>query len=328
MPVIFISYRRSDSQDVTGRIYDRLVSRFDRKQVFKDVDNTPLGVSFPLHIQQMLGKSGIVLVIIGPTWLNAADEQGRRRLNDPNDFVRVEVETALRANIPVVPVLVSNASMPLAGELPSSIRKLMSRNGIKVRPDPDFNNDMNRLFTGIEHLIEHLEKMRPKPKQDGARSGDNNRNTAISSRSRRDDDDRPRRRGGHETRSTISPLVIKLGGSVAMLVVVLIMVLFVWPGVLLPTNQQKIVGTWELFIKGDKRNTFSEFKVQFTADRQAIITGKDFEMFTVKGGYAVTSDRLTTTIGGDLRTDKIKRLTSTELILENDEGKIEEYRRK
>src|SRR5262245_22905959 len=101
MPTIFISYRRSDSQDVTGRIYDRLVARFSRERVFKDVDSIPLGVSFPLHIKQMLSKTSMALVIIGPSWLNARDEQGRRRLDDPNDLVRLEVEAALRAGIPV-----------------------------------------------------------------------------------------------------------------------------------------------------------------------------------------------------------------------------------
>jgi TPR repeat protein len=160
MPVIFISYRRSDSQDVTGRIYDRLVGRFTPRQVFKDVDNIPLGVSFPLHLQQMLSKAGAVLVIIGPTWVTATDDRGRRRLDDPNDFVRLEVETALRAGIPVIPVLVSNAVMPAAGDLPRSLLGLVARNGMAIRPDPDFNNDIGRLFSGLERL-ENLLQAQP-----------------------------------------------------------------------------------------------------------------------------------------------------------------------
>jgi TIR domain-containing protein len=161
MPVIFVSYRRSDSQDVTGRIYDRLLTKFSRQQVFKDVDNIPLGVSFPLHLKQMLGKAGAVLIIIGPNWVTATDQQGRRRLDDPGDYVRIEVEAALSANIPVIPVLVSNASMPKASELPLSLQKLVERNGMPVRPDPDFNNDIERLFSGLEHL----EKLRNPPKK-------------------------------------------------------------------------------------------------------------------------------------------------------------------
>jgi hypothetical protein len=116
MPTIFVSYRRSDSQDVTGRIYDRLVSKFTQKQIFKDVDSIPLGVSFPAHIRQLLSKASVVLVVIGPDWVTAEDEHGRRRLDDPSDFVRLEVELALRADMPVIPVLVSNASMPQVSE--------------------------------------------------------------------------------------------------------------------------------------------------------------------------------------------------------------------
>jgi hypothetical protein len=166
MAIIFISYRRSDSQDVTGRIYDRLVGKFTPKQVFKDVDNIPLGVSFAMHIQQMIGKTSVTLVIIGPGWLTATDEQGKRRLDDPGDFVRIEVESALRAGMPVVPVLVANAAMPKASELPKSIQKLVARNGIAVRPDPDFNNDITRLFSGIDHLERLL-----KPQQEKSAKG-------------------------------------------------------------------------------------------------------------------------------------------------------------
>ena len=152
MPVIFISYRRSDSQDVTGRIYDRLIAKFPKNQIFRDIDNIPLGTTFPMHLKPMLGKSGVVLVIMGRDWATAPDKGGRRRLNDPTDFVRIEIETALRAKVPVIPVLVSNASMPLANDLPASLRPLLMRHGIAVRPDPDFNNDMDRLFGGIEYV--------------------------------------------------------------------------------------------------------------------------------------------------------------------------------
>jgi hypothetical protein len=178
LPAIFISYRRSDSQDTTGRIYDRLVAKYTKKQVFKDVDNNniPLGITFAAHIKQKIGKANLVLVIIGPSWLTAADKQGRRRLDDPGDFVRLEIETALRANIPVVPVLVANTRMPLARELPKSIQKLLSRNGSEVRPDPDFNNDIKRLFVGIEHL----RRIRIKPRP--GNSNDNDKGQEITTK--------------------------------------------------------------------------------------------------------------------------------------------------
>src|SRR5205085_1681313 len=96
-------------------------SKFTKKQVFRDVDNIPLGITFPAHLRQILGKSGVVLVIIGRDWLTATDEQGIRRLDDPHDFVRIEVEAALRANVPVIPVLVTGATMPSAKDLPPSM---------------------------------------------------------------------------------------------------------------------------------------------------------------------------------------------------------------
>ena len=130
--------------------------------MFRDVDNIPIGITFAMHLQQMLGKSGVVLVIIGPSWLTATDEQGRRRLDDPNDFVRVEVEAALRANVPVVPILFSNATMPLASELPKSIQKLVSRQGSKVRSDLDFDTDIKRLFIQINYV----RRFKIKPKRD------------------------------------------------------------------------------------------------------------------------------------------------------------------
>jgi formylglycine-generating enzyme required for sulfatase activity len=163
MSVLFMSYRRSDSQDVTGRIYDRLVAKFPKKQVFRDIDNIPLGITFPVHLKRVLGKCDVVVVIIGRDWVTATDSQGRRRLDDPNDFVRIEVEAALRAQVPVIPVLVSNASMPLADELPLSIRSLVTRNGIAVRPDPDFGHDMDRLIRGIEQVLKLPIKGKPRP---------------------------------------------------------------------------------------------------------------------------------------------------------------------
>jgi TIR domain len=154
MPSIFISYRRTDSQDVTGRIHDRLKAQFTgkRDQIFRDVDSIPLGVKFSKYLGDVLDKSDIVLVIIGRDWLKASDDFHRRRLDDPNDIVRLEVELALRSDVPVIPVLVSNAVMPRADELPPSLQGLAERHGTCVRPDPDFNHDIRRLVAGIKDL--------------------------------------------------------------------------------------------------------------------------------------------------------------------------------
>jgi hypothetical protein len=150
---IFISYRRFDSQDVTGRIYDSLTTRFPKESVFKDVHSIPLGVPFPEYFQGRLRRARAVLVVIGPTWLTVVDANGRRRLDDPNDFVRVEVETALRSGVLTIPVTVSNAPTPGPGELPEALRELAFRNGLAVRPDPDYHRDMDRLISRLTAVL-------------------------------------------------------------------------------------------------------------------------------------------------------------------------------
>jgi hypothetical protein len=146
---VFISYRRQDSADVTGRIYDRLVQRFAREQIFKDVDSIPLGVDFRSHLEGVVGRCTLLLAVIGPGWLVAAGAKGRR-LDDTSDFVRIEIEAALARDIPVIPILVGGATLPDANELPPALAALTFRNGISVRPDPDFHRDMDRLIAGLE----------------------------------------------------------------------------------------------------------------------------------------------------------------------------------
>jgi len=149
---LFISYRRQDSADITGRIYDRLVLRFGKKAVFMDVDSIPFGIDFRVHIREQLGLCCAVIVIIGNNWF-IADEKGQPRLNDPRDHLRIEVETALTRNIPVIPVLVQGATIPHEEKLPSSLSSLSYRSGTPVRPDPDFHHDLDRLIKGVElHL--------------------------------------------------------------------------------------------------------------------------------------------------------------------------------
>jgi len=150
---IFISYRRHDSADITGRIYDRLVQRFGKDQVFKDVDSIPLGVDFRDHLGNVVGRCNLVLAVIGDQWLTSAAAGGEHRLDDAKDFVRIELESALERRIPVIPLLVRGAAVPSDSELPKSLSALTYRNGISVRPDPDFHRDMDRLIAGLEtHL--------------------------------------------------------------------------------------------------------------------------------------------------------------------------------
>jgi hypothetical protein len=147
---VFISYRRGDSADITGRIYDRLVQHFGRACVYKDVDSIPLGIDFREHLEQAVGRCHVLLAIVGRGWLDAGGEAGARRLDDSADFLRIEVETALKRNVPVIPVLVQGATMPPEQALPPSLRGFAYRNGVAVRADPDFHGDVDRLIAGIE----------------------------------------------------------------------------------------------------------------------------------------------------------------------------------
>jgi hypothetical protein len=147
---IFISYRRQDSGDVTGRIYDRLVQQFGRGAIFKDVDSIPPGVDFRMVLDKAVGQCNLLLAVIGRQWLSSQNESGARRLDDPRDFVRIEIEVALRRDIPVIPLLVQGAGMPGENDLPPSLQALVFRNAIPIRPDPDFHHDIDRLIKGVE----------------------------------------------------------------------------------------------------------------------------------------------------------------------------------
>ena len=150
MPRIFISYRRSDSAAASGRIYDRLCMAFGEKAIFKDVDVIPPGANYPALLNEAIAHCDVLLAIIGSHWLTVTDSNGRRRLDNPDDFVRIEIEAALnRDAVLVIPVLVDDASMPAAQDLPETLRPLYFRNAATVRHDPDFNRDIARLITTI-----------------------------------------------------------------------------------------------------------------------------------------------------------------------------------
>lgn len=146
---VFISYRREDSIGIAGRIRDRLATAFGATHVFFDIDAIPLGVDFRQYIRRMVADCDVLLVIIGRRWVDVVNDNGRRRLEVPTDFVRLEVEAALQREIPVVPVLVDGAAIPNADKLPESLAELAFRNGTQVRYDPDFHADVDRL---IRHL--------------------------------------------------------------------------------------------------------------------------------------------------------------------------------
>ena len=163
MSKILISYRREDSADVTGRVYDRLIQQFGQEAVFKDVDSIPLGVDFRIYLDEQVAKCDVFLAVIGRDWMRAGGRKGKSRLDDPRDFVRLEIESALKRQILVIPVLVGGASIPVAERLPASVQDLSYRNGIAVRPDPDFHRDMDRLIEYLKQQIQGLKEHRTEP---------------------------------------------------------------------------------------------------------------------------------------------------------------------
>lgn len=153
--MIFISYRRTDSADVAGRIYDRLTSAFGETNVFKDVDNMPVGTDFAEHIRNVIPTCKVFMALVGPTWLDVRDTFGNRRIGQADDLVRIEIERALLTpNLVVIPVLVGHAELPKESELPSSIRGLVAKNAASVRQDPDFNRDISRLIEGVRRALD------------------------------------------------------------------------------------------------------------------------------------------------------------------------------
>lgn len=151
VPLIFISYRRADSAAAAGRLYDRLILAFGENCVFKDVDAIPAGANYRYTLESAVTSCDVMLVVIGKEWL-AADSAGKRRLDEPNDFVRIEVESGLnRDDVLVIPVLVNDAVMPGPDDLPESLRELHYRSAAVVRNDPDFNRDMARLIATIQY---------------------------------------------------------------------------------------------------------------------------------------------------------------------------------
>jgi hypothetical protein len=150
---VFVSYRRDDSRHQAGRLYDYLVEQFGKKYVFKDVDSIPLGSDFRAVLTERVAGCDVFLAVMGDSWLSSAGPGGTRRLDDPGDFVRIEVEAALGRSIPVIPVLVGGSSVPKPEELPKTLRELAFRNGLQVRPNPDFHDDVERLIRGIKAAV-------------------------------------------------------------------------------------------------------------------------------------------------------------------------------
>ena len=194
---IFISYRRQETAWPAGRLYDVLVEHFPAEQVFKDVDSIEPGEDFVERITAAVSSCDVLLALIGPQWLTITDENGQRRLDNPGDYVRVEIETALTRKIRVIPILVDAAQMPRANELPATLAPLVRRNAVEINP---LTFDTKRLIAAVQQTLaeeqarreaeEQAQRSRPR-----SRRGNRPRN-GPGNRPRNGRGSRPRTRTG------------------------------------------------------------------------------------------------------------------------------------
>jgi ABC-type amino acid transport substrate-binding protein len=149
---IFISYRREETAYPAGWLFDRLADHFHGGQVFKDIDSIQLGDDFVEVITRAVASCDVLLALIGNQWLAITDEHGRRRLDNPDDFVRLEIEAALRRNVLVIPILVDRARMPRAAELPDGLAGLVRRQALDLSPER-FDFDTSRLLRVLDKTL-------------------------------------------------------------------------------------------------------------------------------------------------------------------------------
>ena len=149
---IFLSYRRQDSAYVAQLIYDRLRAHFGADAIFMDIDSIPFGVDFREQITAAVDECSILLAVIGRHW--AGEAGAARRIDDPRDFVRIEIESALERNLPVVPILIDHATMPGEADLPPSLARLTYRNALNLAPGRGLDHHVNDLIKGIERLLQ------------------------------------------------------------------------------------------------------------------------------------------------------------------------------
>jgi hypothetical protein len=148
---IFISYRREDARGDAGRLTDDLKEQFGEGQIFRDIEAIEPGVDFVEAINRAVGSCAVLLAIIGPNWLTVKNKEGHRRLDDPNDFIRLEITVALRRNVRVIPVLVGDAAMPRPEDLPPDMEMLARRQAYELS-DKRWEFDVGQLVGTLEKI--------------------------------------------------------------------------------------------------------------------------------------------------------------------------------
>jgi hypothetical protein len=151
MPIIVVSYRRQDSNDIARRIYDELKANYGAKSVYIDIESIQPSADYRVHIRQTLERALVMLAVVGREW-RGVHPDGSARIFEASDPVRDEVETMLANRRAVMPVLVNGAVMPTDAEVPESLRPLRYLHAIAVRSGDEFSADMQRLFRSIDAL--------------------------------------------------------------------------------------------------------------------------------------------------------------------------------
>jgi hypothetical protein len=154
MRAIFISYRREDAEGQAGRLYADLVDFFGENKVFMDVVDIEPGRDFRQAIERQVASCGVLLAMIGRDWLEVKDKTGRRRLEDPMDFVRLETASALKRDIPVIPILVRGAVLPQAEQLPADLTDLVYRNAVELS-HARWDSDVQVLIKALRPYVDH-----------------------------------------------------------------------------------------------------------------------------------------------------------------------------
>jgi hypothetical protein len=167
---IFVSYRREETAWPARQLFDRLANRYGVDQVFKDVDSIDLGDDFVEAITRAVGSCDVLLALVGEGWLTITDVEGRRRLDDPDDFVRLEIEAALTRNVRVIPILVDAARLPSADDLPTSLAGLVRRQALELSP-ARFEYDTSRLWKVLDKTLAEVHTGRLDAAAISARAG-------------------------------------------------------------------------------------------------------------------------------------------------------------
>jgi TIR domain-containing protein len=149
---IFICYRRADAEGWAGRLSDSLKAELGNVNIFRDIDDIPPGVEFDNYINEAVGSCDVLIALIGPHWLTITDKKGTRRLDDPNDFIPLEILTALKRDVRVIPALVGNAQMPEMDQLPEGIKALARRQAYELS-DARWADDTRKLAEVLRPIV-------------------------------------------------------------------------------------------------------------------------------------------------------------------------------